>query len=351
MKANFVVDGIRTTKGRDMHRIGTVFLVGLFSIFAASASADCPDGSGVGGTDYSGQACAGVCYSCNSGEVCCDGTAGADRIILAVFSGTPYAYGIIDINDDESLYDVFCCEGAAELGTTSAVYVTIEAYEDDDLICLHDSTADACENNANGLQSWEAGSYIDAGEGSDSVSTCPTFDGVDTIFGGNANDTIDSYGGADDIDGGLGRDDIDGGDEGDTIDGGDGSDFLLFGASGSDTITGGDGADIIRGGGEVDFLYGGLHDDSVHGGDEGDRLWGDDGADYLGGDDGADCICAGSTGTGNNNDGSQDTLQGDAPALGDDCYYYAGAPDYDTASLCEGALTDSNATTCDCPTS
>jgi len=238
--------------------------------------------------------------------VCCDGTDGEDRTILAVYSGTTH-YGVLDIYDQDTGTVTFCCEGTADLGTTSAVYVIIDAGDRDDMICLHDSTENSCEDNITGVQSWEAGAYVDGGEGADTISTCPTSAEDDEIEAGNANDIVYTFGSSDTICAGPGADDVDAGDDADTIYGEAGADRDIYGGSGGDTIVGGDGED------------------------------------HLNGDNGIDCLCAGPA-NGTSADGYADTLVG---GVGDDDCYYDETADGDTASTC-GGTEDNAATKCGC---
>jgi hypothetical protein len=333
--------------------ISTILILILW--VATPASAGCPDSSGQGGNDYSSAYCdelsadnpqsdRNVCTDCDDGsqQVCCYGEDEPDRIILAEDPyGNPVAYGVLNIGDPSEV--LFCCTGApAQMGTSSAVFVYVDTGDDDDKVCLHDSTADACEDNWAGLQYWDAGSDITTGAGADTVATCPSGSYVDDVDTGSGTDLVHTYDGADTIWAGGDEDDVDAGDGADTIWGEEGSDYSLAGGSGVDTIHCGDGDDVARAGSGNDTVNGNDDNDSLYGGVDDDDLFGDLGADYLGGDGDDDCLCGGSSGPGNNADLSTDTYQGNAGT--DICYYLSSESESVASSACTGYDT----ATCGC---
>jgi Ca2+-binding RTX toxin-like protein len=105
-------------------------------------------------------------------------------------------------------------------------------------------------------------------------------EGMNIIWGSNADDTIR---------GTKGPDVIHGGDGNDTIRGGNGEDIVCGGA-GDDTLYGNNGLDILWGEDGADVLYGGIHTDGVFGGDGDDEVRPQAGHDYGYGGYGADAL-------------------------------------------------------------
>lgn len=145
----------------------------------------------------------------------------------------------------------------------------------------------------------EAGGYVRAGAGND------------TVKGAAGNDFIDGDAGDDTLTGGGGHDEMDGGDGNDTLKGENGNDYLsgeagddsLNGGNGFDYLYGGEGNDTLDGGAGRDVLYGHTGNDTLLGGMGNDKLYGQDGNDTLKGGAGNDWL---SGGTG------KDTLTGEA---------------------------------------
>ena len=98
----------------------------------------------------------------------------------------------------------------------------------------------------------------------------------------------------------------------------------INGNGGNDTITGTGFNDTINGHDGNDTLTGGVGDDKLTGGTGADTLTGSLGADTLRGGDGNDTL------TGAANDGSRDTLNGDAGAA-DTCSAVGADPDSRTS--------------------
>ena len=294
------------------------------------------------GHAFSSNYCRGVCYSC-SGEVCCDYSGGLGlKITLIEYDGETYAYGQYDL---ESSPTNFCCDGTNDLGTSSAVEVTITTGMSSDYICLQDADVGNCYQEISGLQYWDAPANVYPGASDDEVRTCPTGAYDDYIEAGDGNDVVFTYDGTDTIDG-------DGND--DTINAGDGVDYVVGGSehdtigggSGNDELKGENGNDIVRGDGGEDTVWGGMGEDNVFGGADDDEVVGNSGPDFVGGDGGDDCLCGGSHGTGMNADLENDTINGNADT--DDCYYVwdedEETEEYDTVINCGGGILSD-----DCP--
>jgi len=298
--------------------IATIAALGL--ALGASAAADCP---GIYNQALYSTYCGGVCYSCNSGEVCCDGGAAGDVFILIEDDDDdPHIYGTVDI--DYPSERNFCCN-SSDLGSiTSAVKATITTGSGSNVVCLQDSNAGSCVNALSGLQVWPAASDITGGNYDDEIRTSATGDHVDEVDAAENADIIHTYYGDDVIDAGAGVDSVRGGEGDDTISGGSGID-TIGGDAGADTIDGGADGDIIGGDSGVDVLSGGGGVDEIHGGQGRDQIVGEDDEDDLFGDAGNDCICGGWTNA--NDDGHEDEIYGGSDVGGgdtDDCYYVYG---------------------------
>jgi len=264
-------------------------------------------------------------------------------VLIEDGDGDPYAYGKLDRNAGSPT--LFCCDGT-DMGTTEAVEVEIYMDNGGDIVCLQDASVGNCLNEITpGLQYWDAGATIVGGIGDDEFRTAPTGTHVDDIDGGNGGDTIFTYGGADVVDGGGGADTINAGDDGDTVYGGDQAD-VIGGGSGADTLEGEGGDDNIRGDAGIDTIRGGDAGDNLFGGTEADEIVGDVGADFVGGDAGDDCLCGGEYGSGNNNDGLDDTINGNAGT--DTCYHAVDGTEDDIEINC-GSTPASNDCWCAAP--
>lgn len=255
-----------------------------------------------------------------SGDICawdgsttieCFGTNEDDEIIVISLANDPIGFGYVAGGN------AFCCDAAEMDDDTHDLF--IEVYDDNDIVCLHDSNNGSCSNNIAGDQFYSYDSVIYGGDGNDFISTSKSaVTAVDWVDGGAGNDKIYTHAGDDKIYGGTGDDDIIAGADDDDIFGGDGAD-TIDGDAGVDQIDGDAGNDVIRGGDGNDELCGGGDSDDIYGMNDND------------------CICGGDNVT--NDDGIGDVpLRGDSGT--DTCYYYTG----DTP-LCE---TNNSSTTCSC---
>lgn len=138
-------------------------------------------------------------------------------------------------------YEISDGNGGTEVGTLTVTPVAI----------IGGNAADTVDLNA-APYSADAGSfsYIDAGNGADSVTGGP---GVDTFIGGPANDTLKGSDGDDTINGAQGDDQVAGGKGDDTVDVGTSHDTVLYTSvlDGTDVILNFDGE---SGGGGQDVL-------------------------------------------------------------------------------------------------
>jgi Ca2+-binding RTX toxin-like protein len=114
-----------------------------------------------------------------------------------------------------------------------------------------------------------------------------TYDGMDTVRGGNGSDTIETGREADRVFGGGGGDSIYGGADGDHLEGEVGADHL-FGSTGGDTLFGGTEDDYLNGENDDDHLYGGAGRDEIYGGAGADTITGEGDQDVMYGGGGAD---------------------------------------------------------------
>jgi len=184
------------------------------------------------------------------------------------------------------------------------------------------------EHNDPGVTSFPTVTWIDGGDGNDTITAG---DSSDTIHGGNGNDEVhgedsaDTVYGDDDDDllygeagndviyGGVGYDTVYGDADADLVYGGTGSGVNSDSVTGYDVIYGGAGNDSLHGEGGGDSIYGNDGADSIRGGDFGDFIQGGDGADSMYGDEGDDTINA------NDNDFAVDILFG---GNGNDCGWW-----------------------------
>ncbi len=305
-----------------MIRLFTFILSTLVLGIAAPAGAndDCPD-------PYDELDCNSVCYY-SSGEVYCSGVQGHDTFILIEDNqGVTHIYGTRD--GGLSAYD-FCCN-PADLGSiTGAVTANIDTGGGNNTVCLQDSGVSGCVQTIVGVQTWPAAVNVTGGNGVDLVHTCPSGAYDDEVDTAEMGDTVYTYDGDDTIYGGDASDTLRGGDGADTIYG-EGGDDYIYGEGDADTLlSGGAGEDVIWGQGGGDVVDGGDDNDEVHGGNGYDDLLGGDNEDYLVGDGGNDCMCGG--GTGANDDGDEDTIDGNDATDSDDCYYVSGE---DSITYCE----------------
>ncbi len=182
-----------------------------------------------------------------------------------------------------------------------------------------------------GVDSNDAGDFVDAGAGNDRVFT---FGGDDIIFGGSGEDYLHGGSGTDTIDAGAGDDFVYAGTgDGDTLLGMGGEDTLYGSDEGADFIDGGDendlifgqgGGDVILGGGGADTIDGGIGEDEIRGGDGDDIIEGGGWSDLIFGDAGADNITGSADGA--------DEIYGNG---GDDTIFALGSNDFVDAGLGE----------------
>lgn len=140
---------------------------------------------------------------------------------------------------------------------------------------------------------------INGGAGSDYL--LGSYNGPDTLNGGDDPDTLVGRGGNDILNGGDGPDRILADDGNDTIDGGPGDEnlyagnnALLDGGNGNDTITGGPGVDWLYGANDQDTLNGSAGNDTLYGGEGPDTLNGNEDDDTLDGGGGVNTYAGGS---------------------------------------------------------
>ena len=152
---------------------------------------------------------------------------------------------------------------------------------------------------------------IDGHAADDSLTTASNIGIPITIVGGSGDDTINA--------GGHHEGNSQFGDSGDDTITGGGADDWTSGGDGDDTLNGGPEADFIQGNAGVDTLRGGQGDDLLRGGAGADRLIGDtevDIADYSDHDAAVTARSGPSTGNGNSDDGTGDTLDATTEGAG-----------------------------------
>lgn len=127
---------------------------------------------------------------------------------------------------------------------------------------------------------------VDGGPGNDYL--LGSYNGNDTINGGEGNDGIQGRGGNDTLDGGGGSDQVLGQEGNDTVNGGGGDDNQQ--AAYGSLLSGGDGDDTMNGGPGNDELYGANNNDTINGDAGNDRLYGEEGSDSLNGGEDDDTL-------------------------------------------------------------